>query len=295
MKLETLREFVVFAKLQNFSKAARELHLSQPAMSMHIAGLEKELGFQLVDRRHGITLTPAGQRFLAGIQAALSAYDEALGDCRDLVRAQPAVRVRTTGNIPFLPEMLEKAAPVPVELIEIPIDAYAPFADLEKGLVDIGTCYDFSFSPELEADAEIRGVSVAPIGCDRFFLCLGAGHPLAGKSQLSRNDFNGATVAVLSSKWYDFMVAQCRHVLGEDLDLRFRIIPISSPLALRYVDLGEAVALVGVNYEQLTQRPDVRVFDELDGEPLVVEQMIAYLDENPNPNVHAFVEAVRID
>ena len=51
MRIEALREFVVFAKCQNFSAAARELHLSQPVMSTHIMNMEKELGFVLVDRK----------------------------------------------------------------------------------------------------------------------------------------------------------------------------------------------------------------------------------------------------
>ena len=154
MRLETLREFVVFAKCQNFSAAALELHLSQPAMSVHIANLEKELGFQLVDRKRGAELTPAGQRFLAGVQAALASYDEAVRACDELVKSYPAVRIKTTGDIPFLPDLLARAGGIPFELIELSIDSLAPLTELDKEIVDISTCYDFSFSPHLAADAE---------------------------------------------------------------------------------------------------------------------------------------------
>jgi DNA-binding transcriptional LysR family regulator len=50
MKIETLNEFVVFAKHMNFSSAARELYCSQPGLSNHIMTLEKELGFALINR-----------------------------------------------------------------------------------------------------------------------------------------------------------------------------------------------------------------------------------------------------
>ncbi len=293
MRLETLREFVVFAKCQNFSAAALELHLSQPAMSVHIANLEKELGFQLVDRKRGAELTPAGQRFLAGVQAALASYDEAVRACDELVKSYPAVRIKTTGDIPFLPDLLARAGGIPFELIELSIDSLAPLTELDKEIVDISTCYDFSFSPHLAADAERRGIATALVGEDRMRICMKKDHPLASLSALRRADLRGATVAITSSKWYDFMVAQALRLFGDDLDLTFRMIPVASPLSLRYGDLGDAIACCGINTEALTDRDDVVLFDELDGRPLTLDQMVAYRADDPNPNVHALVAAFR--
>ena len=60
MKLEArLRAFTAYARRRSFSGAAAELRISQPAISRHIADLERELGAILVDRRSG-TLTAAG-------------------------------------------------------------------------------------------------------------------------------------------------------------------------------------------------------------------------------------------
>ncbi len=290
MRLETLREFVVFAKCRNFSAAAQELHLSQPAMSVHISNLEKELGFKLVDRRRGAELTPAGLRFLSGVQNALASYDEAVRDCGDLVKSYPPVRIKTTGDIPFLPDLLARAGGIPFELVEISIDSLPPLVELDKEIVDMSTCYDFSFSTELSADAERRGIAMARIGQDPVLICMNRDHPLASHSVLRREDLRGVTVAITSNKWYDFMVAQVLHLLGEDLNLGFRMISVASPLALRYIDLGDAVACCGINTEALTGRDDVVLFDELDGKPLVFDQVIAYRAEDPNPNVHALVE-----
>lgn len=291
MRVETLREFVVFAKRQSFSAAAQELHLSQPAMSVHIANLEKELGFRLVDRKRGAELTPAGHRFLSGVQAALASYDEAVRACDELVRSYPAVRIKTTGNIPFLLALLERASTIPFELVEISIDSLPPLAELDKEIVDISTCYDFSFSSNLQTDAEQRGIATAQVGKDRIRICMKKDHPLASLPMLKRENLRGAVIAITSSKWYDFMVAQALHLFGNDLDLTFRMIPVASPLALRYIDLGEAIAYCGINTEALTDRADVALFDELDGLPLELDQMIAYRADDSNPNVHAIVEA----
>jgi DNA-binding transcriptional LysR family regulator len=72
MKLSQLRAVVAVADSGNFSEAALELHLSQPAISHAIATLEEELGVPLFARgRHGAVLTPAGERILYHARQAL--------------------------------------------------------------------------------------------------------------------------------------------------------------------------------------------------------------------------------
>jgi len=66
MELEArLRAFAAFARRRSFSAAAAELRISQPAVSKHVAELERIVGMQLVERsRRGGVLTSAGD-FLA--------------------------------------------------------------------------------------------------------------------------------------------------------------------------------------------------------------------------------------
>ena len=53
MELLQLRYFDVIARCENISRAAEELHVSQPSLSGSLLRLEKELGFPLFDRRGG--------------------------------------------------------------------------------------------------------------------------------------------------------------------------------------------------------------------------------------------------
>ncbi|WP_414577306.1 LysR family transcriptional regulator [Anabaena sp. CCY 9402-a] len=72
MKISQLRAVVAVAERGNFSEAALELQLTQPAVSHAIATLEEELGVPLFSRgRYGAVLTPAGERILHHARQAM--------------------------------------------------------------------------------------------------------------------------------------------------------------------------------------------------------------------------------
>jgi DNA-binding transcriptional LysR family regulator len=65
METEHLREFVTLAQYGSFTNAARALHLTQSALSKHIAALEREFDVDLFVRdRVGVKLTKAGSVLL---------------------------------------------------------------------------------------------------------------------------------------------------------------------------------------------------------------------------------------
>ena len=77
-KLLALRLFVRVSRSGSFSAAARELDLSQPSVSRIIASLEKDVGAALVTRTtRAVTLTDAGQDYLARVEAILASLDDA--------------------------------------------------------------------------------------------------------------------------------------------------------------------------------------------------------------------------
>jgi DNA-binding transcriptional LysR family regulator len=76
MELREIRSFVVLAEELHFGKAARLLHLSQPALSKQILRLEEELGGPLLSRgRHGAALTSLGRQFLPGARSLVRDSD----------------------------------------------------------------------------------------------------------------------------------------------------------------------------------------------------------------------------
>ncbi len=62
MDLKQLNYFLCLAREGNMTRAARQLNIVQPALSMQIAKLEKTFGKKLFDRAaHGVSLTAAGE------------------------------------------------------------------------------------------------------------------------------------------------------------------------------------------------------------------------------------------
>lgn len=72
MKLRQLQQFVTLSEIGNFHRAAKQLHMAQPALSVSIRKLEHELNAQLFERHpSGTRLTPAGQAMLAEARQTL--------------------------------------------------------------------------------------------------------------------------------------------------------------------------------------------------------------------------------
>jgi DNA-binding transcriptional LysR family regulator len=76
--LEQYRIFAAVAKWGSFSKAAGELHITQPAVSQAIKLLERQIDAQLFVRTsRGVTLTEAGKILQSYVEQALSAFESA--------------------------------------------------------------------------------------------------------------------------------------------------------------------------------------------------------------------------
>lgn len=81
--LRHLRAFEGVARLSSFTRAADELNISQPALTMAIRHLEVMVGASLFDRTtRRVTLTPEGGDFLPTAQRLLHDFDVAIEDIR---------------------------------------------------------------------------------------------------------------------------------------------------------------------------------------------------------------------
>ena len=81
MELRVLNYFLAIAREENFTRAARQLHVTQPTLSRQIAQLEKELGVELFVRgKHNIILTEDGMILKRRAQEMLSLAEKTKRD-----------------------------------------------------------------------------------------------------------------------------------------------------------------------------------------------------------------------
>ncbi|MFJ9870253.1 transcriptional regulator CynR [Streptomyces sp. NPDC101165] len=100
LELRHLRYLLAVAEHGNFTRAAEELHISQPTLSQQIKQLERALDVQLLDRTgRAVRLTDAGAVYIDHAQRALrdlAAAERAIHDVQDLSRGHLRLGVTPT-------------------------------------------------------------------------------------------------------------------------------------------------------------------------------------------------------
>lgn len=118
-QLHRLAVFDAVASAGNFTSAARELEISQPAVSRHMAALARELGVELFERSgRSFVLTSKGRGLAEAVASAFSTLERALAESDDrpdafVLAIQPAMA--TTWVVPLL-DQLETAAGAEIRL-----------------------------------------------------------------------------------------------------------------------------------------------------------------------------------
>jgi DNA-binding transcriptional LysR family regulator len=285
MKLESLNEFVTLVKCQSFTKAARELYLSQPSLSTHISALEKELGFELIEHNSlphlSLSLTPAGTGFLDYAQKILAIYAEAKEYCSDIARELPPLKLQAMAANLKQYQALTRLEGYSFTFVDLDLET-GLLSALEEGIVDLGICSGYAHIPALLKQGEAKGIAFVETGYGEISLCLMRDHPLAANGQLTRQDLNGQTIVINSGAHFDSWKQVVAHLLGEGIDLTFRMSPTKNRSNLMTTDFGDMIHICGtpVVREYFAHRDDMVIFDTLDGEKLLCPEGLAYLASN---------------
>jgi DNA-binding transcriptional LysR family regulator len=143
LSAEHLAAFAEIASSGSFTRAARTLHLSQPALSRRISALEQALEVTLLARgRHGATVTEAGRRLLDFVAAQRALEEDLIGDLRPatatyrgVIRIAGLSSLVTPVVVPALAPFLRAHADVQLE-VHRDVDRRAVDA-LAAGRVDL--------------------------------------------------------------------------------------------------------------------------------------------------------------
>lgn len=180
--LRQLRSFVTIVRCGNFTRAAQQLGVSQPALSLSLRQLESALGLRLLDRTtRSIGLTADGLRLLPTAERLLMDFDAAIKDVKEAAaerRAMLTVACLPSLAVRVLPEAITKfQKQCPEVAIQIRDGtAAAVMRAVRQADADIGMSSYWQAQPDLE---------FRPIAEDRFVLVCPAGHRLAQRSQVT--------------------------------------------------------------------------------------------------------------
>ena len=211
MDLIYMREFVTFSRYLNFSKAATYLNMAQPTLSGHIASMEKELGFSLVEREGKVRLTPAGKRFCADAGRLLADYESSVEACRAVSRmhSQTLVFERTmhTGGLDrtldeFIAAFRKEYPAIDVRKKTSPDRTLQE--SLETGAVDAGLVLNCS-EKAIAIDFTNPAIKAIPFReyCEvPRYLWIDRTHPLADRESAEMVDLDGCRFLIPSDIRY---------------------------------------------------------------------------------------------
>ncbi len=185
LNLNHLYYFYQVARHGSFTRAARQLLVSQSALSVQIRALESSLGGALFDRgRSGVTLTEAGQRTFEMAERVFSEVDHLVSEFRETDRlVTGAVSVGTVNSLGIyvLPDILS-AYREQFPDVRVRID----FRESER-VVDqlIQGKTDLAIVPWERAYAELVAT---PLTRHKMFLVARPDHPLATVPRVTPRD-----------------------------------------------------------------------------------------------------------
>ena len=193
MTLQTLTYFISVARQRNFTRAAEECFVTQPALSRAISDLEEELQCRLLNRTsRSVSLTPAGEVCLAEAMRVIGACDRLTERVREANRA--ALLPVKLGyiiydHLMYLFRLLYgEDRPGQKRLIE---PCYVGYTELKQRFRD-GEM-DAILLPEPCA-ADLRDADCVPILRGHAHVILSSAHPLYRRSSISVSELAGSRV-----------------------------------------------------------------------------------------------------
>ena len=210
MNLSHLTYFKKLAEVKHYTKAAAELYIAQPTLSVAISSLEKELGTPLFERKNNqILLTPCGKQFyhyvciaLQNIEKGITAVHEYAG----MINGQINLGTLYAMQGKYWSEAIrafheEYSTPIQINITQ----GFTPTLtrDLKADKLDV------VFAGQTEPDPDLISV---PCWAQELAVAVNKAHPLASKKEISLDELEG--YHILTYKKSSIVAEELMEVLG---------------------------------------------------------------------------------
>jgi len=207
MELDQLRYFLQVAERGNFTRAAEDLRISQPALSRSIQKLEEELGQPLFERQtRNLALTDSGDLLRSRARQILTLVEDTKAEITDDGQTG-RLRVAAIPTIApfFLPQVLQtfgRAYPKATVIVQEDTTENLIRA-LIDGAVDVAI---------LALPIEARSLETEELFAEELLLLMSVDHPLTAKKQIRLSDIESLPFVLLGEAHClsDNIISFCR-------------------------------------------------------------------------------------
>jgi DNA-binding transcriptional LysR family regulator len=201
MELRHLEHFVAVAEEQNFTRAARRLHLVQSALSVSIRSLERELHASLFERTTrevrltdaGRVLLPQARRTLEAAASARAAVLEAREGLRGTLRLGMMQLIRLVDVGALIARFHRDRPLVDIQPRAAAGGSAAMIWDVRRGLLDAAFV--------AVGGTELPGLAVTTLASEPVLLACLPDHPLAGRAAVSVSEVADAPFVDFTPGW----------------------------------------------------------------------------------------------
>ena len=189
------------AETEHITQTAKELYISQTALSSMIIGLEKELGVQLFDRsKRSIRLNQAGKVYLRYVNDVFGALDNGRVALRELTEtAQKQVSIAVGTSQVWMPMVRDFRKAWPEYTIK---QINNTLEEMASALRTMKTDFVIASMDEI-TDPDMEYL---PLKKDRVYLCVPQNHRLAGRESVFLKELEGENYIELSggTPWREY-------------------------------------------------------------------------------------------
>lgn len=220
MDIKQIKYFLAVAESGGFSKAAQIIHVTQPALSAHVARLEEELGVQLFTRNaKGIELTHAGEVLVDhahDILRRVKHAQDAVRHVADEVHGEVALGLPTTVamvlTLPLLTQVRAQWPHISLRLVE----GHSGWLQewLLAGRIDAAVLF---------GTAAHKGLKVQPVLDEDLYLVSAPHSPsVSGTDAIAMRDAAQCEL-IVPAKEHGLRIAIDRAALQADVDLNVKV------------------------------------------------------------------------